>query len=265
MVRGIGCLNVGGARGVVEEDGGEEGDGVARDEGSWTSGATASSSTLDWTSSETMGPVDPETTSSGLDGPDFTASTTIELRLHKCEPFLLMCCEELGFIAPDAVRNNKCGHGFERRGFLEDWGEEWSEKPQEISRGKEFGASNLRKSMPGSLGYRLRQEEGDEEKHMNAKTSKQTHDTQIYPGSDLLSTGVLRPVPEQQLRISLTRVQSPLRTLQHPAPQLVFLHTKGTIHPGSHQIYTKASEQELEQNGSEAWLYRKLAESLKDC
>ncbi|MQL87902.1 hypothetical protein Taro_020440 [Colocasia esculenta] len=31
----------------------------------------------------------------------------------------------------------------------------------------------------------------------------------MYPGSDLLSTGVLRPVPEQQLRISLTRVQSP--------------------------------------------------------
>ncbi|MQL82698.1 hypothetical protein Taro_015172 [Colocasia esculenta] len=32
---------------------------------------------------------------------------------------------------------------------------------------------------------------------------------QMYPGSDLLATGVLRPVPEQQLRISLTRVQSP--------------------------------------------------------
>ncbi|MQL98507.1 hypothetical protein Taro_031216 [Colocasia esculenta] len=31
----------------------------------------------------------------------------------------------------------------------------------------------------------------------------------MYPGSDLLSTRVLRPVPEQQLRISLTRVQSP--------------------------------------------------------
>ncbi|MQM15433.1 hypothetical protein Taro_048378 [Colocasia esculenta] len=44
---------------------------------------------------------------------------------------------------------------------------------------------------------------------------------------DLLSLGVLRPVPEQYLRISLTRVESPLRTLQHPAPQLVFLHTKG--------------------------------------
>ncbi|MQM14589.1 hypothetical protein Taro_047522 [Colocasia esculenta] len=31
----------------------------------------------------------------------------------------------------------------------------------------------------------------------------------MYPGLDLLSTGVLRPVPEQQLRILLTRVQSP--------------------------------------------------------
>ncbi|MQM13964.1 hypothetical protein Taro_046891 [Colocasia esculenta] len=31
----------------------------------------------------------------------------------------------------------------------------------------------------------------------------------MYPGSDLLSIGVLRLVPEQQLRISLTRVQSP--------------------------------------------------------
>ncbi|MQL97487.1 hypothetical protein Taro_030178, partial [Colocasia esculenta] len=33
----------------------------------------------------------------------------------------------------------------------------------------------------------------------------------MYPGSDLLSTGVLHPVPEQQLRILLTRVQSPYR------------------------------------------------------
>ncbi|MQL82726.1 hypothetical protein Taro_015204 [Colocasia esculenta] len=44
--------------------------------------------------------------------------------------------------------------------------------------------------------------------------------------------GVLRPVPEQSPRISLTRVQSPLRTLQHPA-QLVFLHTRREqLHPG---------------------------------
>ncbi|MQM19971.1 hypothetical protein Taro_052984, partial [Colocasia esculenta] len=33
----------------------------------------------------------------------------------------------------------------------------------------------------------------------------------MYAGSDLLSIGVLRPVPEQQLRILLTRVQSPYR------------------------------------------------------
>ncbi|MQL79330.1 hypothetical protein Taro_011777, partial [Colocasia esculenta] len=42
----------------------------------------------------------------------------------------------------------------------------------------------------------------------NNHTKKQSHNTGVYPGSDLLSLGVLRPVPEQQLRISLTRVQS---------------------------------------------------------
>ncbi|MQM21043.1 hypothetical protein Taro_054074 [Colocasia esculenta] len=31
----------------------------------------------------------------------------------------------------------------------------------------------------------------------------------MYPGSNFLSTGVLRPVPEQQLKILLTRVKSP--------------------------------------------------------
>ncbi|MQL77828.1 hypothetical protein Taro_010245 [Colocasia esculenta] len=43
----------------------------------------------------------------------------------------------------------------------------------------------------------------------NNHTKKQSHNIGVYPGSDLLSLGVLRPVPEQQLRISLTRVQSP--------------------------------------------------------
>ncbi|MQL87427.1 hypothetical protein Taro_019966 [Colocasia esculenta] len=53
-----------------------------------------------------------------------------------------------------------------------------------------------------------------------------------YPGSDLLSLGVLRPVPEQQLRISLTKGTVPLRTQQHPA-QLDFLHTRREQqHPG---------------------------------
>ncbi|MQM01847.1 hypothetical protein Taro_034596, partial [Colocasia esculenta] len=67
-----------------------------------------------------------------------------------------------------------------------------------------------------------------------SNTQRQSHDTENYPGSDLLSLGVLRPVPEQYLRISLTRVQSPLRTLQHPAPQLVFLHNRREQHPGYH-------------------------------
>ncbi|MQL92571.1 hypothetical protein Taro_025192 [Colocasia esculenta] len=65
----------------------------------------------------------------------------------------------------------------------------------------------------------------------------QSHDTENYPGSDLLSLGVLHPVPEQYLKISLTRVQSPLRTLQHLAPQLVFLHLKGTTPWIPHQVF----------------------------
>ncbi|MQL67908.1 hypothetical protein Taro_000167 [Colocasia esculenta] len=43
----------------------------------------------------------------------------------------------------------------------------------------------------------------------NKLTKNQSHNARNYPGSDLLSSGVLRPVPEQQLRFSLTRVQSP--------------------------------------------------------
>ncbi|MQM07783.1 hypothetical protein Taro_040627, partial [Colocasia esculenta] len=43
----------------------------------------------------------------------------------------------------------------------------------------------------------------------NKLTKNQSHNARNYLGSDLLSFGVLRPVPEQQLRFSLTRVQSP--------------------------------------------------------
>ncbi|MQL98553.1 hypothetical protein Taro_031265 [Colocasia esculenta] len=43
----------------------------------------------------------------------------------------------------------------------------------------------------------------------NKPTKNQSHNARNYSGSDLLSLGVLRPVPEQQLRFSLTRVQSP--------------------------------------------------------
>ncbi|MQM09512.1 hypothetical protein Taro_042386, partial [Colocasia esculenta] len=64
--------------------------------------------------------------------------------------------EELSSIAPDAAENNRCGHGFELGRFLEDCDEDRNRSPREIPRGKEFGASNLRETMPKSIGYRLR-------------------------------------------------------------------------------------------------------------
>ncbi|MQM00998.1 hypothetical protein Taro_033747 [Colocasia esculenta] len=66
--------------------------------------------------------------------------------------------------------------------------------------------------------------------------SKQSHYTRFYPGSDLLSTGVLRPVLEQQLRIHYPRVQSPSRTLTRPAAaDLLFTTRRGIQHPGTLQ------------------------------
>ncbi|MQM09508.1 hypothetical protein Taro_042382 [Colocasia esculenta] len=69
MVLGAGCLKVGGAGGAVEEEDGEGGSGVARDEDSWASEATADSTTLRSTPLETNGPSGPTTTS---DGPSFS-------------------------------------------------------------------------------------------------------------------------------------------------------------------------------------------------
>ncbi|MQL88761.1 hypothetical protein Taro_021328 [Colocasia esculenta] len=68
-----------------------------------------------------------------------------------------------------------------------------------------------REAMSESLGHRLRQpdERGKKLVQSAITQEKQPHNTRNYPGSDLLSLGVLRPVPEQQLRIPLTRVQSP--------------------------------------------------------
>ncbi|MQM09068.1 hypothetical protein Taro_041931, partial [Colocasia esculenta] len=44
---------------------------------------------------------------------DFLGFANYGLTLsHRSEPFLLLCCEELGSIAPDAAGNNKCCHGF---------------------------------------------------------------------------------------------------------------------------------------------------------
>ncbi|MQL78578.1 hypothetical protein Taro_010994 [Colocasia esculenta] len=84
---------------------------------------------------------------------------------------------------------------------------------------------------------------------INSKHTRiQSHNTRNYPGSDLLSLGVLRPVPEKQLRIPLTRVQSPYghhntqlswssftrRELQHPGyPTRSSFTTEGKQHTGS--------------------------------
>ncbi|MQL88166.1 hypothetical protein Taro_020722 [Colocasia esculenta] len=66
--------------------------------------------------------------------------------------------------------------------------------------------------------------------------TKQTHNTRFYPGSDLLSTGVLRPVPEQQLRIPLPRVMSPLWTLT-PSSSWSSFNPKGITTPWiPHQV-----------------------------
>ncbi|MQL98556.1 hypothetical protein Taro_031272, partial [Colocasia esculenta] len=71
-VLGAGCLKVGGAGGAVEEEGGEGGSGVARDEDSWASGAVVDSTTLGSTPSEINGPGGPTTTSDSPDGPSFS-------------------------------------------------------------------------------------------------------------------------------------------------------------------------------------------------
>ncbi|MQL74045.1 hypothetical protein Taro_006407, partial [Colocasia esculenta] len=53
-------------------------------------------------------------------------------------------------------------------------------------------------------------------------TQKHSHDPENYPGSDLLSLGVIHPVPEQYLRISLTQGYCPPYGALHTQPQLVF-------------------------------------------
>ncbi|MQL73631.1 hypothetical protein Taro_005982 [Colocasia esculenta] len=101
-----------------------------------------------------------------------------------------------------------------------------------------------REVMSESLGHRLRQpdERGKKLVQSIITQEKQPHNTRNYPSSDLLSLGVLRPVPEQQLRIPLTRVQSPYghyntqlswssftrRELHHPGyPTRSSFHTEG--------------------------------------
>ncbi|MQL89309.1 hypothetical protein Taro_021883, partial [Colocasia esculenta] len=54
--------------------------------------------------------------------------------------------------------------------------------------------------------------------------TRQSHYTRIYPSSDLLSTGVLRPVPEQYLRISLPKGTVPLKDTYTPSRSWSSLH-----------------------------------------
>ncbi|MQM07591.1 hypothetical protein Taro_040433 [Colocasia esculenta] len=80
--------------------------------------------------------------------------------------------------------------------------------------------------MPELLGYRLKQ--------TKINTQKQSHNTEIYPGLDLLSLGVLRPIPKQYLRISLTQGYCPPYGPLHTQLQLIFLHNRREQHPGYH-------------------------------
>ncbi|MQL86326.1 hypothetical protein Taro_018848, partial [Colocasia esculenta] len=83
-----------------------------------------------------------------------------------------------------------------------------------------------------------------------------------YPSSDLLSTGVLRPVPKQYLRISLPKGTVPLKDTYTPSRTWSSLHnpkrkyntldltrssfnTKGNKHPGipRSSFNTKGSKQ----------------------
>ncbi|MQL95277.1 hypothetical protein Taro_027947, partial [Colocasia esculenta] len=86
------------------------------------------------------------------------------------------------------------------------------------------------------------------------------HTTQeIYPGSDLLSIGVLHPVPKQQLRNSLPKGTVPLKDTYTPSRSWSSLHKpkrnyntvdptrssfnkKGNKHPGTHQVFLQHEE-----------------------
>ncbi|MQL76359.1 hypothetical protein Taro_008751, partial [Colocasia esculenta] len=73
--------------------------------------------------------------------------------------------------------------------------------------------------------------------------SKQSHYTRFYPGLDLLSTGVLRLVPEQQLRIHYP--SSPPQGHLHTQPQLVFSSQPeeeyNTLEPSRSSFNTKGT------------------------
>ncbi|MQM02368.1 hypothetical protein Taro_035134 [Colocasia esculenta] len=60
-----------------------------------------------------------------------------------------------------------------------------------------------------------------------------------YPGSDLLSTGVLRPVPEQQLRIPLPKGTVPFMDTYTPSRSWSSLHNqkRKLQHPRTHQVF----------------------------
>ncbi|MQL75307.1 hypothetical protein Taro_007666 [Colocasia esculenta] len=81
MFLGRGCLKVVGVGGAVEDDGGEGGTGVGREEELGGSGATAWSSALEGAASEFTGPGGPDTSSAGPDDPAFSVSTSPDGRI----------------------------------------------------------------------------------------------------------------------------------------------------------------------------------------
>ncbi|MQM03696.1 hypothetical protein Taro_036482 [Colocasia esculenta] len=63
-----------------------------------------------------------------------------DLDLHSGIPLLLLSGKKHSSIAPDAAGYTRRSHRFEWGKFLDDWNEERSRSPQEISRGKELEA-----------------------------------------------------------------------------------------------------------------------------
>ncbi|MQL88718.1 hypothetical protein Taro_021278 [Colocasia esculenta] len=75
--------------------------------------------------------------------------------------------------------------------------------------------------------------------------SKNIDYTRNYPCSDLLSTGVLCPVPEQQLRLSLPKGTVPLMNLYTPSHNWSSLHnskrTYTTLDTTRSSFYSKGT------------------------
>ncbi|MQM17817.1 hypothetical protein Taro_050797 [Colocasia esculenta] len=111
-----------------------------------------------------------------------------EFRLHKGEPFLLLCCEELGSIAPDAAGNN-------------------------------------RESVLELIGYRLRQEEGDEK-----GCESLPHRFRDFTNKGTVS---LKDTTAPSTPASLP-LHKGNNTLE---PTKSSFYMKGISNPGSHQVF----------------------------